>query len=135
MVQLELTQVLILIILRVWTKVSICSYIIVTNLLDYYIVPGLCKNMYKHEDVYLNKIIFFKNVNHVYYTQMVAQMGITERNWCDLLVYTKLGSIVIRLPFDEDRWMELLNVVTSSTEISLIQCCVKTHLWREMRHQ
>lgn len=49
------------------------------------------------------------NPNHTYYTQMVTQMGVTQRSWCDLFVYTKLGNTSIRMQFDQERWSEVLN--------------------------
>ena len=44
------------------------------------------------------------NPNHAHYTQMISQMAVTNRSWCDLFVYTHHGHLRIRQEFDESRW-------------------------------
>ena len=46
--------------------------------------------------------------NHMYYSQVQLQMGVWEKSWCDFFVYTKHGNARIRVPFDQERWDELL---------------------------
>lgn len=47
--------------------------------------------------------------NHTYYSQMQLQMGVTERKWCDLYVFTKHGQRCVRVFFDKDWWNDLLS--------------------------
>lgn len=35
-------------------------------------------------------------------------MAITERNWCDFIIYTEKGVSVERIPFDADFWKNSL---------------------------
>ena len=42
--------------------------------------------------------------NHSYYCQVQGQMAITDRTWCDFVVYTSKGIAVERIPFDKDFW-------------------------------
>ena len=41
---------------------------------------------------------------HQYYVQVQGQMAITERKWCDFIVYTTKGISVERVLFDPDFW-------------------------------
>ena len=51
--------------------------------------------------------------NHVYYSQVQGQMGVTKRKWCDFIVYTEKGLSVERIEFDSDFWeKELLPKLT-----------------------
>jgi len=45
--------------------------------------------------------------NHAYYTQVQGQMGCSGASWCDLIVYTKKGISVERIPFDAAYWATL----------------------------
>ena len=45
---------------------------------------------------------------HPYYSQVIAQMGVTGRKWCDFFVYSKHGSITVHIPFDDSRWQALV---------------------------
>lgn len=45
---------------------------------------------------------------HPYYSQVIAQMGATERKWCDFFVYSRHGSLTVRIPFDEPLWRDLV---------------------------
>jgi hypothetical protein len=45
---------------------------------------------------------------HPYYSQTMAQMGATNRKWCDFFVYSKYGFINVRIPFDESFWTVML---------------------------
>ncbi|XP_070575137.1 uncharacterized protein [Ptychodera flava] len=46
--------------------------------------------------------------NHSYYAQVQGQMAITQRPWCDFLVYTAHGYILERIYFDEKYWNGIL---------------------------
>ena len=39
---------------------------------------------------------------HVYYAQVQGQMAITDRKWCDFVIYTSKGISIERITFDED---------------------------------
>ena len=64
---------------------------------------------------------------HIYYSQIQGQMAITERSWCDFVIYTEKGISVERIPFDAEFWNMfyslcfsssfLFNVVTLSSAI------------------
>lgn len=41
---------------------------------------------------------------HIYYSQIQGQMAITERSWCDFVIYTEKGISVERIPFDAEFW-------------------------------
>ena len=41
---------------------------------------------------------------HPYFCQVQGQMGITERSWCDFIVYTTKGLHVERINFDSGFW-------------------------------
>ena len=45
---------------------------------------------------------------HVYYSQIQGQMAITERSWCDFIVYTEKGVSVERIPFNTEFWNNTL---------------------------
>ena len=45
---------------------------------------------------------------HQYYSQVIAQMGVTGRKWCDFFIFSKHGSMKVRVPFDECRWQALV---------------------------
>ena len=50
---------------------------------------------------------------HPYYSQVQGQMGITERKWCDFIIYTEKGISIERIPFDSNFWiLELLPKLT-----------------------
>lgn len=46
--------------------------------------------------------------SHPYYSQVQGQMAITERKWCDFLVYTTKDFAVDTIDFDEDFWKQKL---------------------------
>ena len=46
--------------------------------------------------------------SHPYYSQVQGQMAITERHWCDFIVYTKKGIHVERIDFDPEFWNDKL---------------------------
>ena len=47
---------------------------------------------------------------HTYFAQVQGQMAVTERKWCDFVVYTKIGTSVERIAFDSAYWeKELLH--------------------------
>ena len=46
--------------------------------------------------------------SHPYYSQVQGQMAITERHWCDFIVYTKKGIHVERIDFDAEFWTDKL---------------------------
>ena len=46
--------------------------------------------------------------NHPYYAQVKGQMGVTQRKWCDFIVYTEKGLSIQRIYFDELFWKDLL---------------------------
>ena len=49
--------------------------------------------------------------NHTYYSQMMAQMGVTQRKWCDFFVYSRHGYHLERIIFDEKKWKEMVQSV------------------------
>lgn len=52
--------------------------------------------------------------SHPYFCQVQGQMAITERCWCDFVVYTEKGLSVEGIQFDEDFWKkELLPKLTA----------------------
>lgn len=46
---------------------------------------------------------------HPYYTQIQTHMGVTKRNWADLFIYTKQGHINIRVPYNKNKYTEILS--------------------------
>ena len=46
--------------------------------------------------------------SHTYYSQIQGQLAITERKWCDFIVYTNKGLSVERIDFDSKFWLEQL---------------------------
>ena len=42
--------------------------------------------------------------SHCYFCQVQGQMALTEREWCDFIVYTERGISVERIKFDSDFW-------------------------------
>ena len=51
---------------------------------------------------------------HPYYSQIQGQLAITDRKWCDLVVYTKKGIFIERIENDTDFWEnELLSKLTA----------------------
>ena len=45
---------------------------------------------------------------HPYYSQVQGQMAITERSWCDFIIYTEKNISIERIPFDEAFWLTQL---------------------------
>jgi hypothetical protein len=45
---------------------------------------------------------------HEYYSQVIFQMGVTGRAWCDFVLYTKAHMFVERISFDDGHWQDLL---------------------------
>ena len=55
--------------------------------------------------------------NHQYYSQIQGQLAITERKWCDFVIYTNKGLTVETISFDESFWRDkLLPALTSFYE-------------------
>ena len=51
---------------------------------------------------------------HPYFCQVQGQMAITERSWCDFVIFTQKGISVERIKYDPDFWNdELLPKLTS----------------------
>ena len=51
--------------------------------------------------------------SHPYFCQVQGQMAITERDWCDFVVYTPKGISIERIPYDAEFWTnELLPKLT-----------------------
>lgn len=44
-----------------------------------------------------------------YYTQVQGQFGVTKREWCHFLVYTKKGYHLERIQLDKDYWLTLVD--------------------------
>jgi len=44
---------------------------------------------------------------HSYYAQVQGQLGVTKREWCHFLVYTKKGYHLERIQLDKDFWVSL----------------------------
>lgn len=53
---------------------------------------------------------------HNYYCQVQGQMAVTERYWCDFVVYTEKGISVERIEFDSAFWSDLLLKLSSFFE-------------------
>lgn len=47
-------------------------------------------------------------LNHPYFSQVQAQMGVTGRPWCDFFVYTRHGFHLERIMFDSNLWQQLV---------------------------
>lgn len=45
---------------------------------------------------------------HPYYSQVQGQMAITERKWCDFIIYTDKGMNTERVPFNSEFWNKKL---------------------------
>ena len=51
--------------------------------------------------------------NHLYYAQVQTQLAVTGRSYCDFVVYSKHGSIIIeKILFDSSFWQSILANVT-----------------------
>ena len=46
---------------------------------------------------------------HSYYAQIQGQLGVTKRQWCHFLVYTKKGYHLERIQLDMDYWLSLVD--------------------------
>ena len=44
---------------------------------------------------------------HSYYAQVQGQLGVTKREWCHFLVYTKKGYHLEPIQLDKDYWLSL----------------------------
>ncbi|CAH3033448.1 unnamed protein product [Porites lobata] len=44
---------------------------------------------------------------HFYYAQVQGPLGVTKREWCHFLVYTKKGYRLERIQLDKDYWFSL----------------------------
>ncbi len=60
---------------------------------------------------------------HLYYSQVQGQMGVTKRKWCDFIVYTEKGLSVERIKFDSDFWeKELVPSCSGHIRPSILMC-------------
>ncbi len=46
--------------------------------------------------------------SHQYYSQVQGQLAITQRRWCDFVIYTNQGISVERISFDSEFWLDQL---------------------------
>ncbi|KFM81495.1 hypothetical protein X975_06488, partial [Stegodyphus mimosarum] len=46
--------------------------------------------------------------SHRYYYQIQGQLAITERNWCDLYIWSKADAVTLRIPVDKTFWISLI---------------------------
>ena len=46
--------------------------------------------------------------NHHYFYQVMGQMAVTGKQWCDFTIWTLKGQSVERIEFDEDEWQKML---------------------------
>lgn len=46
--------------------------------------------------------------SHQYYSQVHLEMAVTNTAWCDFFVYTPHGYLRVRVPFDHERWDEIV---------------------------
>ena len=60
-----------------------------------------------------NKPCLKKDHSLGYYAQVQFQMGICQLPWCDFVVYTYKGLIIIRVPFDTDYFKVLCDKVSA----------------------
>lgn len=56
--------------------------------------------------------------SHPYFTQVQAQMGVTQRSWCHFFVYTRHGHLLVQVPFDNIFGARLANVQSTFFETS-----------------
>ena len=52
--------------------------------------------------------------------QVQEQMGVTQRNWCDFIVYTEKGLSIQHIYIDEVFWKDLLTKLEEFYELSLL---------------
>ncbi|KFM56667.1 hypothetical protein X975_17468, partial [Stegodyphus mimosarum] len=45
---------------------------------------------------------------HRYYYQIQGQLAITERNWCDLYIWSRADAITLKIPVDKTFWISLI---------------------------
>lgn len=59
--------------------------------------------------------------NHPYYSQIQGQLAITQRKWCDFVIYTPKSLSIERIPFDNVFWeSELLPKLTAFFDTVLV---------------
>jgi len=58
--------------------------------------------------VYVDGTLKLKQ-NHVYYSQILGQMAIGERKWCDFVVRTTVDFHVERIVFDPEFWKSAMH--------------------------
>ena len=46
---------------------------------------------------------------HPYYSQVITQMGATGRKWCNFFIYSRQGSLTVRIKFDDSWWQSLVS--------------------------
>ena len=46
--------------------------------------------------------------SHSYFCQVQGQMALTERKWCDFVVYTEKGICIERIEYDHFFWESVL---------------------------
>eukprot|EP00117_Sycon_ciliatum_P014839 scpid81162/ scgid14934/ len=88
------------------------------------LVEVKCPYKYRHqriENVCTDKLQSLEMVNgvptlkrnHQYYYQIMGQLAVTERQWCDYIVFTRRDIHVERIYFDEAFWSEMLATLTN----------------------
>ena len=50
--------------------------------------------------------------NHPYYFQIQGQMGLTSRSYCDLFIFSFHGHICVRIVFDNDFFMDMIDTIS-----------------------
>ena len=55
----------------------------------------------------------FLKESHKYYTQVQMAMGLSQADFCDFVVYTFKGMIIIRVPFDLERFKNIVDKLST----------------------
>ena len=74
-----------------------------------------CPETIKNESPTEDNLAYVKNgkvnENHQYFYQIQGQMGVLQRGYCDLFIFTFHGNMTVRVPFQEEFWSTVFNKV------------------------
>ena len=72
-----------------------------------------CPETIKNESPTEDNLAYVKNgkvnENHQYFYQIQGQMGILQRGYCDLFIFTFHGNMTVRVLFQEEFWSTVFN--------------------------
>ena len=72
-----------------------------------------------------DELVLKKDHPNGYYTQIQMAMGLAGASFCDFVVYTHTGMIIVRTPFDKVFFIELIKQLNTFYKSFMLPKCLK----------